>query len=229
MLATEIGLNNAARRLGVPISTAKSWARRGKWQLPKRPGGRPQKTIEATGCMPVADAHAASREELLDAASTAILDMIAKTATRASKKGALDVATVAELNQLATALARARGDQSQVNVAVNSRTVIVTEAKRKELQEKLARWQLDNLDNLDNGFPGRRQEAQQAKAHVAPLPAPQTQSTCNVGAGSANLTPVPASPKPSYEPFQETTGNEYEPEQENWQPILGVRLPDLGL
>jgi uncharacterized protein YjcR len=41
MLALEIGLNEACRKLGVPIPTGKSWARRGGWQLPKRPGGRP--------------------------------------------------------------------------------------------------------------------------------------------------------------------------------------------
>ena len=39
MLAIEIGLNEAARRLGVPVPTAKSWAQRGKWNLPRRKGG----------------------------------------------------------------------------------------------------------------------------------------------------------------------------------------------
>jgi hypothetical protein len=41
MLALEIGLNAACRKLSVPIPTGKSWARRGGWKLPKRPGGRP--------------------------------------------------------------------------------------------------------------------------------------------------------------------------------------------
>jgi hypothetical protein len=45
MLATEIGLNAACRKLDVPIPTGKSWARRGDWQLPKRPGGRPCRTL----------------------------------------------------------------------------------------------------------------------------------------------------------------------------------------
>ena len=127
MLATEVGLNEAARRLGVPIPTAKSWAQRGKWNLPRRKGGGRPKAYPVSSQHPVADALAASREELLDAASTAILVMIAKTATRAAKKGALDVETVAELSQLANALSRARGDKSEVNVAVDARTVVVTE------------------------------------------------------------------------------------------------------
>src|SRR6266481_8461827 len=118
MLATEVGLNEAARRLGVPIPTAKSWAQRGKWNLPRRKGGGRPKAYPVSSSHRVADALDASREELLDAASTAILRMIAKTATQAAKKGALDVATVAELSHLANALARARGDKSQVNVAV---------------------------------------------------------------------------------------------------------------
>src|SRR5436305_12010138 len=108
MLATEVGLNEAARRLGVPIATAKSWAQRGKWNLPRRKGGGRPKAYSVSSPHPVADAMDASREELLDTASTAILRAIAKTATEAAKKGALDVATVSELSQLANALARAR-------------------------------------------------------------------------------------------------------------------------
>jgi hypothetical protein len=52
MLAVEIGLNDACRKLDVPIPTGKSWARRGGWQLPKRPGGRPGRTLSASVCIP---------------------------------------------------------------------------------------------------------------------------------------------------------------------------------
>jgi hypothetical protein len=145
MLATEVGLNEAARRLGVPIPTAKAWARRGGWKLPKRKGGRPQRSLPASSSSslhPIADALDASREELLDTASTAILQAIAKTATEAAKKGALTVATVSELSQLANALARARGDQSQVNVAVSNKVgVIVTPEKLEQLRERFRRLQ----------------------------------------------------------------------------------------
>ncbi len=64
MLALEIGLNAACRKLGVPINTGKSWARRGGWVLPKRPGGRPQRSLDATSLHPVADALVASHKEL---------------------------------------------------------------------------------------------------------------------------------------------------------------------
>src|SRR6266481_8876014 len=86
MLAIEIGLNEAARRLGVPIP-AKSWAKRGKWNLPRPKGGGRPKAYPVSSPHPVADALDASREELPDAASTAILHMIARTATEAAKKG----------------------------------------------------------------------------------------------------------------------------------------------
>jgi len=80
---------------------------------------------------------AASREELLDSASTSILQAIAKTATRAAKKGALDVATVAELRDLASALDRARGKpqpQTEVNVGVAvAAGVTCTEEQRQRL------------------------------------------------------------------------------------------------
>ena len=110
----------------------------------------------------------------MDAASTAILRMIAKTATEAARRGALGVETVAELSQLANALSRARGDKSDVNVAVDARTVVVTEDKRKELQARLKAIQDDD---------------DSAKSSPAPitLSAPQTQPQANVGAGNSPL------------------------------------------
>jgi hypothetical protein len=55
MLAVEIGLNEAARRLGVPIPTAKSWAQRGKWNLPRRKGGGRPKAYPVSSQHPVAN------------------------------------------------------------------------------------------------------------------------------------------------------------------------------
>jgi hypothetical protein len=48
MLATEIGLNEAARRLGIPIPTAKSWSRRGNWNLPLRKRGGVSRSLPAS-------------------------------------------------------------------------------------------------------------------------------------------------------------------------------------
>jgi hypothetical protein len=66
MLALEIGLNAACRKLGVPIPTGKSWARRGGWKLPKRSGGRPCRTLpesSASTLHPVADALVSTHGE----------------------------------------------------------------------------------------------------------------------------------------------------------------------
>src|SRR5882724_2247795 len=67
MLAMEIGLNAACRRLGIPIPTGKSWARRGKWKLPKRTGGRPGRGLAASQLdanrTPIADALAQTHKE----------------------------------------------------------------------------------------------------------------------------------------------------------------------
>ena len=148
-----LGSGTVESRLGIPIPTAKSWARRGKWNLPRRKGGGRPKAYPVSSPHPVADALDASREELLDTASTAILRSIAKTATEAAKKGALDVATVSELSQLATALARARGDKSEVNVAVNNQVgVVITEAKLQELRERLRRLQ-EQEETEENALP----------------------------------------------------------------------------
>src|SRR5215469_17865745 len=76
MLAMEIGLNEAARRLGIPIPTAKSWARRGKWNLPKRKGGGISRSLPASiasSVHPIADALDATHKELEDATKTGLM------------------------------------------------------------------------------------------------------------------------------------------------------------
>jgi len=103
--------------VGVPITTAKSWARRGGWKLPKRPGGRPQCTIVATSMHAVADALGATYEEIADATKTAILQtIIHRAAQLAASKPALDVSTVAELRDLASSLDRLCGSKPQVSI-----------------------------------------------------------------------------------------------------------------
>jgi hypothetical protein len=139
MLASEVGLNEAARRLGVPIPTAKSWARRGGWKLLRRKGGRPQRTIVASSMHPVADALDATHNELADATKTAILLTISKAAQLAARKPALDVSTVAELRDLASALGRlCDNGKPQTSVAVNATVqtgIVCDEATRRRLIE----------------------------------------------------------------------------------------------
>jgi hypothetical protein len=179
MLAMEIGLNAAARRLGVPINTAKSWARRGRWKLPKRPGGRPQCTIVATSMHPVADALGATHEEIADATKTAILQTIRKAAQLAASKPALDVSTVAELRDLASALDRLCGGKPQVSIT-NQVGIVCDEATRMRLIK----------------------QREELLASVAPaamtIPEPQAQLQTNIGAPNGIL--AANDPKPDSRP-----------------------------
>lgn len=146
MLAVEIGLNGAARKLGIPIPTVKSWARRGKWNVPKRKAGGPPRALPASIASnphPVAAALSASHEELEDATRTGLMHALAKAAQQVGANDALRVDNAAQLQSLCLAAAKLfgwRGDAS-VQVNVDNRQVIITEAKRAELQEKLKRLQ----------------------------------------------------------------------------------------
>jgi hypothetical protein len=122
MLACEIGLNAACRRLGVPINTGKSWARRGGWDLPKRPGGRPQRSLEATCLQPVAEALIASHKELEERTKSGLAQATARAAESAAKATKpLPVSNTAHLRDLAASAARIfgwdkkEGPQTQIN------------------------------------------------------------------------------------------------------------------
>ena len=78
MLAVEIGLNEACRKLDVPIPTGKSWARRGGWQLPKRPGGRPGRTLSASSLHSVAEALVETHKKLETKTKTGLMQTAAK-------------------------------------------------------------------------------------------------------------------------------------------------------
>jgi hypothetical protein len=201
MLAMEIGLNAACRKLDVPIPTGKSWARRGGWKLPKRAGGRPQQTYEASSLHPVADALDATHKELADTARTSILQAVTNAAKLVAKKPGLDVTTVAQLRDLASALVRlCDNGKSVVPVTVNAenaQVIICDEARRAELIEQRQRL-LEQEATQDSG--------REVKAAVpAALPAPETQSDANVGTVNGTVaqdqSPV-AQPDPVFQRFQ---------------------------
>ena len=140
MLAMEIGLNKACRKLGVPIPTGKSWARRGGWKLPKRTGGRPGRTLSASSASslhPIADALDATHKELEDATKSDLMQTAAKAAANAAQQPALDVANVAQLRDLAAATARLYGwDVREPAVTVNAekaQVLVCDEATRQRL------------------------------------------------------------------------------------------------
>jgi hypothetical protein len=144
MLATEIGLNAAARRLGIPIPTAKSWAQRGGWKLPKRKGGGVPRSLPASASVlhPIADALDATHKELESATKTGLMQTLAKAAQQVSGKDALDISNTAQLRDICLAAARIFGwtGDSQVNVAVNNQmNVVCSEAERMKLIEQRER------------------------------------------------------------------------------------------
>jgi hypothetical protein len=176
MLAMEIGLNEAARKLEIPIPTAKSWARRGKWNLPRRKGGGVSRSLSASIASsphPIADALGATHKNLEDATKTALMQALTKAARAVAGKDALDISNTAQLRDICLAAARIFGWQgdSHVSVAVNAQqALVITDAKRAELQEKLKRLQ---------------------ESAPLTLPEPQTQPEANVTAG--NDSPAPDS------------------------------------
>jgi hypothetical protein len=135
MLALEIGLNAACRKLGVPINTAKSWARRGGWKLPKRPGGRPQRSLEATSLHPVADALVASHKELEGATKTGLMITAAKAATKAAQNPPLNVSSTSQFRDLATSSSRIFGWDRKGSPHTQYNQLVISAEKLEELRQ----------------------------------------------------------------------------------------------
>jgi hypothetical protein len=139
MLALEIGLNAACRRLDVPIPTGKSWARRGGWELPKRPGGRPQRTVEASTLHPIADALVSTHKELEAKTKTGLATAAQKAAEHAqSLDGASTFGQSNKLRDLAASAARIFGWDIGNKQPITFNTMVVspeTLAKIRALRE----------------------------------------------------------------------------------------------
>ena len=196
MLAMEIGLNAASRKLGVPIPTGKSWAQRGGWQLPKRNGGGKPLELVASGPHPVADALATSHKELEDGTKTALMQTLHRASQAvAARKDSLDITNMAQFRDACLSAARMFGWDGKPSVTYygdDNRTLVVCdEARRKQLIEQRQRL----LEAESNGkvieLNGKRDgEAVGRKTAAAPvvaLPAPETQAGANVGTGSSTV------------------------------------------
>jgi len=135
MLALEIGLNAACRKLGVPIPTGKSWARRGGWKLPKRSGGRPCRSLSASSessLHPIADALVSTHKELDSRTKTALAQVTARAAEGAAKsEKPIDVTSTSHLRDLAQAAARVFG-WSDGGVTVNANQALVVTQEQLE-------------------------------------------------------------------------------------------------
>ena len=135
MLALEIGLNAACRKLDVPVPTGKSWARRGGWRLPKRPGGRPGRTLSASSLHPVAEALVETHKELETKTKTGLMQTAAKAAEHAAEKPPLDVSNTSQLRDLAHSAARIFGWGEGGTTVHANQALIVTQEQLEQIRQ----------------------------------------------------------------------------------------------
>jgi hypothetical protein len=149
MLALEIGLNAACRKLSVPIPTGKSWARRGGWKLPKRPGGRPGRALTASSASslhPIADALAESHKELEEGTRS---DLARATRNAAAHAAVLPDAAAfggsEHLQRLAAAASRLFGWDAKNPTSNTYNTLVVTTEQLQQI--RALREQADGQEN----------------------------------------------------------------------------------
>src|SRR4030095_8723720 len=107
---------------------AKTAKNRGGWQLPKRPGGRPGRTLSASSLHPVAEALVKTHKELETKTKTGLMQTAAKAAEHAAEKPPLDVSNTSQLRDLAQSAARIFGwDSDKPGVQLNQQFVITPE------------------------------------------------------------------------------------------------------
>jgi hypothetical protein len=188
LLATEIGLNEACRKLGVPIPTGKSWARRGGWKLPKRTGGRPGRTLSASSASslhPIADALVETHKDLEATTKTALMQTLAKAAQHVAQKQALDVSNTAQLRDICLAAARLFGwdgsPLAPVTVNADKAQVLVcdeaTRMKLIKLREELQGSRPEALPGSEQPEPVKQtREAEVADSNGTPTATPEPQS-----------------------------------------------------
>jgi hypothetical protein len=139
MLACEIGLNAACRKLGVPIPTGKSWARRGGWKLPKRSGGRPCRALNASSessLHPIADALVSTHKELDSRTKTALAQATARAAEGAAKsEKPIDVTSTSHLRDLAQGAARIFGWDTDKGPTNTYNTLVITQEQLEQIRQ----------------------------------------------------------------------------------------------
>ena len=154
MLVIEFGPREAARKLGLNENTVLGWAHRYEWNSPrlKQNKGAIKRAQTIKMQSTPAEALIAHHKGLEGATKTALMQTLAKAAQQVAGKEALDITNPAQLQALCLAAARIFGWQgdSQVNVAVDARTVVVSEEKRRELQRQLKEIQ-DDDDSEEHG------------------------------------------------------------------------------
>lgn len=193
MLALEIGLNAACRKLGVPINTGKSWARRGGWELPKRPGGRPQRSLQATSLHPVADALVATHKELEGATKSGLMITAAKAATKAAQQPPLEVSNTSQFRDLTNSSSRIFGWNQKAGPQTQFNQVVISQEqleRMRQLCDEMTREEKEEADRMVNTPEGQEElrkinrelvaRARNMEPETLPLPVPSSPVTCEV-------------------------------------------------
>src|SRR5205807_4189294 len=135
MLALEIGLNAACRKLDVPIPTGKSWARRGGWELPRRSGGRPPRALSASSLHPVADVLVESHKGLETRTKSGLARATTKAAEHAAEQdGATNLNCSGKLRDLASAAARIFGWDGDKASAVTLNQIVISQEQLEQIR-----------------------------------------------------------------------------------------------
>jgi hypothetical protein len=118
------------------------WAHRYEWNSPrlKQNRGAIKRAQSIKMQSTPADTLIAAHKELEGATKTGLMQTLAKAAQQVAGKDALDVSSTAQLRDICLGAARIFGwkGDSQVNVEVNNQVgVVVSEAKRREMQAQL--------------------------------------------------------------------------------------------
>jgi len=133
ILAIELGVPEAAGKLGLNRNTVHSWARRYEWDLPKR-AGRP-------AIVPARDLHTqpgdvliATHKELEGRTKTGLAQATAKASEHAAEQdGATNLTHSGKLRDLASAAARVFGwDSDKPDVQFNQ--LIVTQEQLEQIR-----------------------------------------------------------------------------------------------
>lgn len=177
VLAIAIGAREAARQLGLNENTVLGWAKRYKWNLPKRNSGPLKQAQSITAQSTPGDALIAKHKELEGATKTALMQTLAKAAKEGlAKKDALPVETIAQFKDACLAGAKLFGwdGKPQATVNINNQVgvgIVCTEEQRQRL--------IAQLDRLKD------------RPAMTTLPAQPAQLQAGVGAGKGIVEAKP--------------------------------------
>jgi Putative ATPase subunit of terminase (gpP-like) len=129
VLAIELGVREAARKLGLNENTVLSWARRENWNLPKRTGGPKAITLQSKP----GDVLIASHKELEGATKTGLMLTAAKAATKAAQNPPLDVSNTSQFRDLTNSSSRIFGWHQKAGPQTQYNQVVISQEQLRQI------------------------------------------------------------------------------------------------